>query len=224
MLAIQPLALQPNSDYVFSLSFQNFAGIPGSASFQILTSGYTSIAVAIQQDQVFQFKNWRSNKFQANFEYLSCQSGTVQQLQQPLDCEWLRNNSLNVQTSLNQSTTTPTQTFILYSLSAYTHAPGETYKMQIRCYDPLDPAIVGKSTVQYTIDITPLVVYIKGGSRMQAYSKSLQMEGVAKDLDVQPDQQTLGIDLNWTCINIVTNGPCRGIQGDEVQLNQTNSL
>lgn len=59
---------------------------------------------------------------------------------------------------------------------------------------------------------------------MQGYTAPTLLEGVAKDLDVRPENQTQGIAVGWSCTNMNTNATCKDIMGEDVQLNSSNSL
>ncbi len=50
------------------------------------------------------------------------------------------------------------------------------------------------------------------------------MTGVAMDVDVIPEYQTLGLTYNWTCIFATTGTQCLDVDANPLQLNATIEL
>lgn len=183
-LTIPPLILKPQAQYIIKITFRNFINMPGAATYQVNTTTTSGIQTQIIQTAVFLLKNWKQNVFQAIIGFLDCSSGTIQQVDKAMHVVWSEIDASSVESVLESSTTLPTTRLVEYTMPAFTHTPSDQYNLKIVCTTPDSPTLVGSSIVDFSMDVTSLLVYIIGGNRMQAYSRDLSMNGTAKDPDV----------------------------------------
>ena len=80
--------------------------------------------------------------------------------------------------------------------------------LDIHVFNPLDLHNKAVIQVQYTMLISPLTVQFAGGNKLQAFNKPATISVQALDPDVVPENQTLGIRLVWSCVNLNTMRPC----------------
>ena len=111
-----------------------------------------------------------------------------------------------------------------YDIAAFSSNPGSSYNIQVVVDIPNLPTLRASNLISYKIQVTPLLIYINGGNRMQSYSAPLIVDGVAIDPDVVPSDQALNISLTWDCINMNTNAACKNIQGEKIELGPSNKL
>ena len=108
-------------------------------------------------------------------------------------------------------------------LPKYQFSPNQFLNLRITISVKSNPTVSSYFEQQLYFKVTPLVLHIIGGNRVQSYSKETVMISQAKDLDVAESQQELGIDYSWTCEDMLK-APCKNIYGDPIELNSTNTL
>lgn len=93
----------------------------------------------------------------------------------------------------------------------------QSYNVRLKVTDP-DSLSFTQADTEFDVISTPLVVFIEGGNRMNAFEKTTIIAGICKDPDLPPINASSNIIFNWKCKNLNTGLNCTNIALEPIDL------
>ena len=218
-LTVPLLTLAENSSYTFMLTFQSYFGLSSFSTYSLVSGSLTGYTVTIQRTYSFLFRAAKENPIWAAVQRLSCLSALSVDYSQSLNVTWVdtsANAVLATYNSVNQSS-------LLYSVPPFSKPPGSTQYVRVDVRLAGSAAVVASDAIDYVVAVSPLLVYVVGGSRIQSYAAPLTVTGSATDPDVAAAAATTGVALAWNCVSLSTLLPCADVYGNLAVLNATSA-
>ncbi|KAM3144003.1 hypothetical protein pb186bvf_003767 [Paramecium bursaria] len=224
-LEIQPFMIPENSFVEINVTYMSFAYIYNTTTINLYVGTKNTPLVYFDPEQM-QVYSWQKVELIINYVNQICEGNNTVKANTSLNIKI--QESSRVPTSAKQLQNysqilgTPDQSQISIHIDSFTLSPNSVYYINVTGLDIEDVEAISYSVLQLTINPSPLLAQIVGGSRIQNQNSNYDVQAIYRDPD---DIYDFNLDPNISyqmkCIDIQTNKNCQYANKQYIKLNET---